>query len=245
MNDKIKLLFVSASPAYLRSDRELREIEERIRSAPYGSAFEVASAWAVQPKDITDALLRHMPQILHFSGHGEQGVGIFLEDERRARLPVSGQLMCSLLEPLRGTVRVVILNACETRTVAEALQHLVDYTISMRRPITDHAAIVFASAFYGALAHRQNVRVAFHLAVTQLGLYQIPEADIPDLVERPGITQPDLLPLPTEEPLRERSKPLDHSGPVTQSFNFVQSPVGTFENRVGTVENHHVGKKKR
>jgi CHAT domain len=226
MNDKIKVLFLSANPGLLRSDREVREIDDRIRRAPYGSAFEVASVWAVRATDVTDALLRHSPQIVHFSGHGEKQSGIFLEDDRGRPIAITGEMLSRLFEALRGTIRVVILNACETRPLAEVLRHLIDYTISMRQPITDEAAIVFASAFYSALAHRQDVPAAFNLALAQLDLSQIPEADIPDLMTRPGITPEELVPTPKEQPPERGAQSAD------QVFNFTHSQVKTFIGKV-------------
>lgn len=206
MYNKIKLLFLSASPGYLRSDIELRDIEKRIRSAPYGSAFEISSAWAVRPDDIADALYLHKPDIVHFSGHGEQESGIFLEDEKRRRVPLQPETVCRLFAPLRGTTRVVILNACETRPIAEALRNVVDYAISMRRPITDEAAITFASGFYSSLAHGLSVKDAFYSALTALSTKQIPEADIPDLVERPGLGASEFIldREPSDKPNEER-----------------------------------------
>ncbi len=194
MRDKIKLLFLSANPGHLRSDKELRDIENRIRSASYGDAFEIFSAWATRPADVTGALLRHMPHIVHFSGHGRQERGIFLEDDDGRPLPVSADALCRQFEPLRGTAKVVILNACETRPLAEALRDLVDYTISMRKPITDYAAMAFVAGFYGALAHGQSVPSSFRLALGELDMCQIPETDIPDLLERPGLMHSELLP---------------------------------------------------
>lgn len=226
MQDKIKLLFLSANPGHLRSDKELRSIETRIRSAPYGDAFEISSAWAVRPADITAALLRHMPHIVHFSGHGGREKGIFLEDDDGRSLPVSADALCRLFEPLRGTTKIVILNACETRPLAEALCHLVDYAISTRKPITDHAAIAFASGFYGALAHGASVPSAFGLAISELEMNQIVETDILDLLERPGLMHSNLL--PPAQTTRDDPRP----PAVNQTFNMNNARFRDFNNKV-------------
>ena len=216
MKDKLKVLFLSASRGALRVDHELRAIVERIRRAPAGDQIELVSEWAVRTTDITDALLRHRPNVVHFSGHGRADAGIFLEDERGRPVGVLPDTMCRLFAPLRGTTRLVILNACETRPIAEALQYVVDYTISMRKPITDAAAIAFAAGFYGALAHRETVRSAFNSALTQLDLSLIPEADIPDLVEAAGAPVAPLVP--------EKRRA---SGPVRQGHSTnIQNTVG-------------------
>ena len=48
-----------------------------------------------------------------------------------------------------GNLRLVVLNACNTRPQAEALTEVVDCVVSMNRTITDRAAIKFAASFYG------------------------------------------------------------------------------------------------
>lgn len=201
----MKLLFLSASPGKLRPDREIRDIEDGIRRSTYRDAFDISTAWAVRPEDITGALLRFEPHIVHFSGHGEHDSGIFLEDERGRPISVSPDTFARLFEPLRGITRLVILNACETRPVAEALRYLVDYVISMRKPITDEAAVVFSAGFYEALALGQSVRGAFDLALTRLRLMHIPESDKPELIERPGLGPPFVAPAS-----RRRKSPSRH-----------------------------------
>ena len=60
-----------------------------------------------------------------------------------------------------GNLRLVVLNACHTRQQAEALTEVVDCVVSMKRTITDRAAIQFAASFYGALAFGRSVQKAF------------------------------------------------------------------------------------
>ena len=60
-----------------------------------------------------------------------------------------------------GTLRLVVLNACHTRSQAEALTEVVDCVVSMNRSISDRAAIKFVASFYGALAYGRSVQKAF------------------------------------------------------------------------------------
>ncbi len=53
-----------------------------------------------------------------------------------------------------GNLRLVVLNACDTRPQAEALTDVVDCVVSMNRTITDRAAIKFAASFYGGAGLR-------------------------------------------------------------------------------------------
>lgn len=194
MKEKIKLLFLSASPDRVRSDRELRDITSKIRDAPFRDAFVVADAWAVRTRDVQGILLDQKAQIVHFSGHGTHSRGILLEDEFGKPIPVNAPAIRGLFEPLRGITKVVLLNACATRPLAKGLRDVVDHIITTRRPITDRAAIVFATQFYSGLAYGLNVPDAFHSAVNQLRIGETaPEADIPELVSREGTVAEPLV----------------------------------------------------
>jgi len=219
MSDKLKLLFLSASPVdeeALRSDVEIRELHQRIASSLDRKRFEVTAYFAVRTSDLQRILLDHPPNILHFSGHGGEEDGIYLEDDLGRVAPVSGEALAGLFAVFKGTLRIVFLNGCETRAMAEAFRYLVEYTIVMNRRVEDGAAIVFATAFYQALARRQTVRNAFALAVNQLRIDRL-DADAPELLE--GITPVEVKPAVTKARKKEPTNPGTRSlsQPVTNS----------------------------
>ena len=86
-----------------------------------------------------------------------------------------------------GNLRLVVLNACNTRPQAEALTEVVDCVVSMNRTITDRAAIKFAASFYGALAFGRSVQKAFEQGVARLSAEGIAESDTPELLVRAGV----------------------------------------------------------
>jgi hypothetical protein len=86
-----------------------------------------------------------------------------------------------------GNLRLVVLNACNTRPQAEALTEIVDFVVSMNRTITDQAAIKFAASFYGALAFGRSVQKAFDQGVARLSAEGIAESDTPELLMRAGV----------------------------------------------------------
>lgn len=97
----------------------------------------------------------------------------------------------ALVEVLRscdaGNIRVVVLNACHSRTLAEALVEIVDCVVSMDQEISDRAAIKFAASFYGALAFGRSVQNAFEQGVARLQGEEGSEAKTPGLHVKPGI----------------------------------------------------------
>ena len=91
-----------------------------------------------------------------------------------------------------GNLRLVVLNACNTRPQAEALTDVVDCVVSMNRTISDYAAIKFAASFYGALAFGRSFQRAFDQGVARLSAEGIHESDTPELLVRTGVDASEL-----------------------------------------------------
>ena len=101
---------------------------------------------------------------------------------------VSKSALVSVLRSCdEGNLRLVVLNACHTRSQAEALTEVVDCVVSMDRTISDRAAIKFAASFYGALAFGRSVQRAFDQGVARLQAEGIAEDDTPELLVRAGV----------------------------------------------------------
>ncbi|WP_325312330.1 CHAT domain-containing protein [Longimicrobium sp.] len=191
MMDKIKVLFLASDPfrdrAPLRLDEEVRAMDHAIRKGSARDRVELVACFATRRRDLQDALLRHDPQIVHFAGHGGGTGVLYLGDEHGRPRPVGKEALAKLFGILRECIRVVFLNGCDTLPIVEALGEVVDYAIGMNRPLTDPSAVVFAQAFYGALAMGQTVQASFELAISQLELEGNVEAAIPVLRVRPGV----------------------------------------------------------
>lgn len=189
-SDKVKILFLAANPVdvvtRLRIDEEIREIGQKIRMSTSGDQLEIASEWAVRVGDLQAALLRHKPDIVHFSGHCSPSSGIILEDEAGNRKVVSKKALADLFRILKGNIRLVVLNACYAKDQAEALATAIDFTIGMNAAIEDKDATIFAAYFYQSLAFGRSVEEAFKLAVNQLSLEGIDVAHVPELLVRDG-----------------------------------------------------------
>lgn len=224
MKTRIKVLFLTAnapSSTRLRTDVDWREIDEAIQRGLDRDRFEMKTVLAVRTGDLQEALRRYQPQVVHFSGHAD-AQGIELEGDDGLPVQVSGEALAALFRIGPGTIRCVILSACASRPIALAFRELVDDTIAMRRVITDHSAILFGSAFYRALADGEPVPRAFAYGVSELLMKEPEEADIPELIRRPGLPDETLLrvtqlaaeppPLPPRQVL---------TGPT-----FTNSPVG-------------------
>ncbi|WP_437907244.1 CHAT domain-containing protein [Sorangium sp. So ce327] len=217
----MKILFLGANPfdtTRLALDREIREITRRLRASPHAERFELVHEWALRVGDIQAALLRHRPQVVHFSGHGRAGVGhaggpagmtrelpatepttgncseILVENDAGAAVPIATSALAELFR-IVGGVRCVVLNACHSAAQGEALRKQVDFVLGMGHAIQDEAAIAFAWAFYQGLGFGEPVDKAFELGKNQIHLAGSLDIDVPKLLVREGIS-PEHIRLP-------------------------------------------------
>jgi len=167
MDERIKILFLAADPvdtSHLRLGTEIKEINKKMQSALHRDSFELVSEWAVTAADLREALLRHCPQIVHFSGHGSKSGCLVVEDESGKARMIDREALTALFQILRDNIRIVVLNACYSKPQADAIGQVVDYTIGMSTTISDKAAILFSATFYSALGFGRTVKEAFELA---------------------------------------------------------------------------------
>ena len=181
----IKVLFLAANPhdiGQLRLGEEIRGINEVLRNSDFRHRFQIEQQWAVRVSDLQGLLLRHRPDIVHFSGHGSPASGLFLEDGNGLSRHVPAPALADLFGILNDTVRCVVLNACYSHEQAAAIGQHIAAVIGMNGKIGDEASVVFAAAFYQALGYGKDVPTAFSLGVSQLGLYDLPDAILPQLL---------------------------------------------------------------
>jgi hypothetical protein len=184
-----RILMLASNPAgtsHLRLDREARAIEDALRAAPGGRRFELLQGWASSALDVQQDLFRHRPELVHFSGHGGTAGELVLEAHRfrdvarvktgaRETPASSGALatiaaLARLLAHAPGSPRCVILNACHSASLAEAIAEHADCAVGMTAEIPDDGAVAFAWGFYHALAQGESVAAAFELGCAQLDL---------------------------------------------------------------------------
>lgn len=186
------LLYLAADPSavnatgQLRLDEEVRAIEAEIRASTNRDALELRSAWAVRAGDLSRTMLDYVPSIVHFGCHGDFET-IELESCNGQIHSITHEAIFDVFRLFRDSVRLVVLNACHSASLANALIQQVDCAIGMQGPIQDQAAIVFASALYRAIASGRSVQDAFELGKAELALHNSPDVGVPQLASRSGI----------------------------------------------------------
>lgn len=114
--------------------------------------------------------------------------GIHLQDAH-----VTGDALGRMIASAAPEARVLVLNACFSAAVAEALCNEVDCVVSMRGAIGDEAACVFATGFYRALASGRSVGNAVAQAVALLTARQLPLGHPPVCRTREGLSAEEIF----------------------------------------------------
>jgi len=120
-------------------------------------------------KDFSDKMFEHAPQIIHFAGHGV---------DRELRLPnADGSVIAftpkqakDLLVSQRHRVRLLVLTACSSRSMARELAEgdVVNYAVGTKGRLEESLAKKFARHFYSNLGKRRRVEAAFELTKLEL-----------------------------------------------------------------------------
>jgi hypothetical protein len=185
---QVAILFLAANAndnSRLRLDEELREIRDELERAKLRDRFALHSRGAVRPKDFVRAILDLSPMFVHFSGHGESGGSIHMENDSGDTLEVPPEAVANLFKVIGSNVQCVLLNACFSEIQAREIAANVPYVIGMSREIGDRAAIAFATGFYRAIGAGRTIPEAFQLGLLELKMYSIPEQSIPRLLRKP------------------------------------------------------------
>lgn len=181
----IKILFLAANPLdtdRLRLDEEARAIDAALRQAEFCEQFILLSHWAVRINDLQELLLRHQPDIVHFSGHGSTASEIILHNEQGKAVIVPAEALSHLFKVLKDNIRCVVLSACYSDDQATSIAQHIDCVVGMSDAISDEAARNFATAFYRALGYGRSVQTAFDLGCSQIDLSNLKERHKPKLL---------------------------------------------------------------
>jgi hypothetical protein len=190
--ETLRVLYLTANPAMdLRTDVEVRQVQQALRGAKYRDRVMIAQRPAATFQDLLDGLNDIRPHIVHFSGHGAQGL-IQLESgvlEENDGALVSFEMFLQALDATDTPPTLLVLNACDTLEGAELLLPAVPIVIAMADSVSDIAATVFAQQFYAAVGSGQSVGSALKQGKIKVASVMIDDgADaLPQHLAREGI----------------------------------------------------------
>ena len=182
--ERIRILILAANPSStgkIDIGREIQQIEERISAGKHRDRIELIPCWAARPGDLQRELLKARPHVLHFSGHGKSDRLVIEAKDGLLGVEIDAAALVDLVSILQDDLRLVVLNACHSESLAAALTEHIDYAIGMNKPIDDESAIEFSASFYQAIAFGRSIEAAFRLGCNALRLRQIPDEQAPRL----------------------------------------------------------------
>jgi hypothetical protein len=213
------ILFLAANPrdtGHVALDREARSIHVELKRSGYRDRFDFVTRWAAEPLDLLRELRELRPTVVHFSGHGARSAaatdpaqgreivvaaasagdepgGLSFHSAAGGRQVVSPEAIARTLAAAGAQVRLVVLNACFTEPIAEALLPHVDCVVGMSAAIHDEAARSFAIGFYGGLGEHESIAAAFAQGKAAIDLEGLPDAERPRLQVRDGLDATQLI----------------------------------------------------
>lgn len=196
--EKLRVLYLTANPGMdLRTDTEVRQVQQALRGAKYRDLVEVQQRPAATFQDLLDGLNDVHPHIIHFSGHaGGQGVQFDQGHlDHGVGEMVGFDLLVKALAATDHPPQLLVLNACDTLDGADVILPAVPVVIAMSDAVLDTAAILFAAQFYAAIASGQSVGSALKqgkIKVEAAALDDEAEA-LPQHVARADINIDDLI----------------------------------------------------
>jgi hypothetical protein len=258
------ILFLAANPDgtdRLALDREARAIHVELKLSGHRDRFDFQTRWAAEPLDLLRDLRELKPTVVHFSGHGSarsrqlvssmnsrhvvaadtssrvSEAGLHLQDSTGAAHVISAQAIAHALGAAGASVKLVVLNACYTAPMAEALLEYVDCVVGMTGAIHDGAARSFAIGFYGGLGDHESVTAAFKQGRAAIDLVGLGDADRPQLMVRAGFNAAQLIlaavtpsvvaPINTTTQQCDRDLTVEVPTPITEGLTVTTVKSGT------------------
>lgn len=179
---KVKILLLYSNPS---RNLDLADEHREILKVINDSDIEIITIPACRIEDFIEALNKYKPNIIHFTGHGnEQGELLFTKNNGGGFDPMSKELLKKLLNVTSDNVKLFFLDACYSEIQAKVISSEIDYVIGMNRAITEDSATEFATRFYNFFASGASIRESFEQAKVVL-IHKYPyEGDIPNLLFR-------------------------------------------------------------
>lgn len=167
----VRILFLAANPTTTKRldlEEELHGLEQELRGVKFRDSITLIARHAVRPDDLVRHVRNEKPSVIHFSGHGSTS-GIILRDDTGGHKAIDGASLKRFLEG-RG-VQLVVLNACYSKTQADAITSAVNAVVGTTDAVSDEAARRFTIAFYRSIGEGLSVREAFRDAGDAVALH--------------------------------------------------------------------------
>jgi len=193
--EKITVLFMTAEPdgpERLHIGREIREIQEQVRSSKLRDSIAFEYRHAVRVTDLLQHVNEVEPDVAHFSGHGADA-GIALHDANDKVRLLSNQELGKVLAAAPKRLKLAVFNSCNSAEQARVAVEHVDAAVGMQQTIGDSTARVFAGQLYNSLGFGRSLGLAFTQALLQVELTFNTVSGDPTLVVAEGLDADEIV----------------------------------------------------
>lgn len=180
--EPIKILFLAANSldgGSLRLDKEMRAVDQVLDRSTYRDQFKLIKVTAATVGDLLQALLKHKPQFVHFAGHGTSKGLAFWDDQVKQAHIVRAEPLAGLFKLFSDKMICVVFNSCYSEDHAMKVNDFIAPVIGMNYVVDDAVAITFATAFYQAISMGEEIRFAYEMAKSAIGLSHASGSDLP------------------------------------------------------------------
>lgn len=195
----MKILYIASNPAQadpLEIEQEINLLREKLDSAGIAKQVDLRIYSNLRVDDLPDVIARVRPDVLHFAAHGKDDA-IILAHEQRGHVALDGAKLAAILGALSVRPKLILLNACESAAMAQAVAAQADFVIGTDAPVSNVGARSMAATLYGMLARGVSLGQSFAAARAMLGVVDegrveaaLFPADAAELADRTQLSDP-------------------------------------------------------
>jgi hypothetical protein len=163
----------------LELNDEIDIVEEAHIRGSERKSFFLKPILDIKKERLMELLLRHKPQIVHFSGHGSGQDGLMFYGADGYSDLVKGDALAEVFKLFNDQISCVLLNACYSEEQAQVIAQYIPNVIGTNSAIDDELSIKFAEGFYMALFAGEGYEKAFNMGIAHIGLQNFPEGGRP------------------------------------------------------------------
>jgi len=151
-------------------DDEMKQIEATLNGVNKAECdIKITPIFKARSEEIHSNILSARPEILHFSGHGNENCLAFENPINNTSI-IAGDSLLRLCTIYKDSIQCVVLNSCYSERILAKLPDEIPVLIGCNDGIADFAAKTFSANFYGALKAGKEYEQAFNAAIHQLEL---------------------------------------------------------------------------
>ena len=166
-----KQIFGGPEETDVGQDLELKRLKDIFSNEAVAPYFELIARYpyGVRADEVKELVIRHRPDIVHFSGHASTNGELYFEEGPAGPEHVNSAGLASLISGLG--VAGVVLNGCGTKDALAAWIHAEDgpwFAVGHEGEIRTLDAIRFACHFYQGLVHFTHLERTMESLQTRL-----------------------------------------------------------------------------